>query len=286
MRAPRRIPLTVVGGFLGAGKTTLLNRLLRDSERRIAVLVNDFGAINIDAELVRSRDSETISLTNGCVCCGLSGELMFALAGLRDRDDPPEQVVIEASGIGDPAAIAQYGDIPGYRRDAAIVVADAETVRALAGDARVGPQVSGQLRSAHIVVLNKSDLVTSGALEDARAWLRGVAPLASVVHASFGEVAADVLLGERGTPFARMPESASLPGHGHGYATWSWDGEGPLNGQALCDALRELPEDVLRAKGTCARTPRTGMSFSSLEGAGASSATGRGAVRRQRRASC
>ena len=100
----------MIGGYLGAGKTTLVNRLLSDSGgRRLAVLVNDFGAINVDAGLVSSRSGETISLTNGCVCCSMGGELLFELAGLRDRDDPPEHVIIEASGVGDPAAIAMYG---------------------------------------------------------------------------------------------------------------------------------------------------------------------------------
>ena len=243
------IPLTVVGGFLGAGKTTLLNRLLRDSDRRIAVLVNDFGAINIDAELVRSRDGETISLTNGCVCCGLSGELMFTLAGLRDRDDPPEHVVVEASGIGDPAAIAQYGEIPGFRRDAAIVVVDAETVRERVRHVETGPQVGGQLRSADLIVLNKRDLVTSDALEETRTWLREAAPFASVIDASFGEVSADVLLGAHDARSAHTPTVAPLSGGEHGFATWSWSGEAPVHGKAFCDALIALPEDVLRAKG-------------------------------------
>lgn len=248
------IPLTVVGGFLGAGKTTLLNRLLQTSDRRIAVLVNDFGVINIDAELVRSRDGETISLTNGCICCGLSGEFMFALAGLRDRDDPPEHVVVEASGIGDPAVIAQYADMPGYRRDAAIVVVDAETVLARATDVQLGPQVAGQLRAADLIVLNKCDLVSTAALQDTRAWLHEAFPFAGIVDASFGEVAADVVLGARDGAYVRASPDAPLAGLEHGdahpaYATWSWAGGAPLDGKALCEALVGLPEGVLRIKG-------------------------------------
>ncbi len=244
------IPLTVVGGFLGAGKTTLLNRLLQQSDRRIAVLVNDFGAINIDAELVSSRESETISLTNGCICCGLSGEFMFALAGLRDRDDPPEQVVVEASGIGDPAAIAQYGEIPGFRRDAAVVVVDAETARVRASDRHVGPQVRGQLRSADLIVLNKSDLVSSSALRETRAWLREAAPFASIVDASFGDVSTDIVLGARHHAPPKSQVTPPLGSHHEpGYATWSWVGDAPLDGKAFCEAVIALPEDVLRAKG-------------------------------------
>ncbi len=248
------IPLTVVGGFLGAGKTTLLNQLLQRSDRRIAVVVNDFGAINIDAELVRSRDGETMSLTNGCICCGLSGEFMFALAGLRDRDDPPEHVVVEASGIGDPAAIAGYADMPGFRRDAAIVVVDAETVRARVDHAELGPQVTGQLRAADLIVLNKSDLVSPAALADTRAWLHQAFPSAGIVDAAFGAVPVHVLLGAREAVSAARPPVAPLPGHEPGgaqraYATWSWEGDAPVDGRALCDALVALPDDILRAKG-------------------------------------
>src|SRR5688500_2841362 len=101
-RSPE-ILLTVIGGFLGAGKTTLLNHVLRDAgDRRLAVLVNDFGAINIDAGLVESRDGEMLSLTNGCICCGIGGDFIAAFARLRDVDDSPAQVVVEASGVADP----------------------------------------------------------------------------------------------------------------------------------------------------------------------------------------
>src|SRR5689334_9991881 len=98
------IPLTVIGGFLGAGKTTLVNHLLRGGHgRRIAVMVNDFGAINIDAELVADRAADTISLANGCICCSIGDSLMLALIELLHRPDPPEHLVIEASGVADPA---------------------------------------------------------------------------------------------------------------------------------------------------------------------------------------
>ena len=102
-----RLPVTVVGGYLGAGKTTLLNRLLADTQgRRLAVLVNDFGAVNIDAGLIANRDGETISLVNGCVCCSIGDNLGMTLYDLAERPDGPEHIVIEASGVADPARIA------------------------------------------------------------------------------------------------------------------------------------------------------------------------------------
>ena len=244
----RGIPLTVVGGFLGAGKTTLLNRLLRDADRRLAIFVNDFGAINIDAECIRAQEGDTISLTNGCICCGMSGEFMFALAGLRDRADPPDHVVVEASGIGDVATIVRYADMPGYRRDAAIVVVDAETVASRAADGCTADHVVAQLRAADLVVLNKADLVTAEALAGTRGWLAELVPHAGIVETSFGDVPAAFLLGLGDRP--RPAPAAPTVEHPHPeYASWSWTGEAPLDGRRLSDTISALPDGVLRVKG-------------------------------------
>ncbi|MDQ3723778.1 MAG: GTP-binding protein [Actinomycetota bacterium] len=273
--APPRDPiaLTVIGGFLGAGKTTLLNALLREAgDRRLAVLVNDFGAINIDAELVQSREGAMISLKNGCICCGVSGDFIGELALLRDRRDPPEHVVVEASGVADPGAIVALGDMPGYRRDAAVIVADAETVRGRAADEATGPMVRRQLRAADLIVLNKTDLVTGEDLAATHAWLREVAgPSTAVVEASFGAVAVDVALGSR--PTVQRPREdgegcGAYAGHdgdehdhaGHDHAehdhtphpafeTWSWSGPRPLSGAGLVAELKALPDGIVRAKG-------------------------------------
>jgi G3E family GTPase len=256
------IALTVIGGFLGAGKTTLLNALLRDAgDRRLAVLVNDFGAINIDAELIESREGEMVTLTNGCICCGVSGDFLGELALLRDRDDPPEHVVVEASGVADPGAIVGLGDMPGYRRDAAVVVADAETVRERAADDATRLAIMSQLRAADLLVLNKTDLVEPTALAETHAWLREIAgPSTAIVETSHGAVPADVALGVRAA--AAGPDHVGADHHDHdhdhdhpahpAFETWSWAGEAPISGTGLVEQLKALPDGVVRAKGLLA----------------------------------
>ncbi|MGN5478902.1 GTP-binding protein [Cupriavidus basilensis] len=148
------IALTVLGGFLGAGKTSLLNHLLRTPQReRVLVMVNDFGAINIDAELIASgapgMPEGIISLTNGCVCCAVGGDLMQAFLKVLQLPDPPGRILVEASGVGDPSRIAQIGRAgAGFRCEGVVTVADAEAVRRLAADRYVGDTVRAQLRAA------------------------------------------------------------------------------------------------------------------------------------------
>lgn len=248
--APDRIPLTIVGGYLGAGKTTLVNYILRhNAGLRLAIVVNDFGSINIDAELIESQDADTINLANGCVCCTLGSSLVLTLQELIDREDPPEHILIEASGVADPFNLGQYGHSSGLQYNGVIVVADAETVRDKAQDKYVGQTVKRQLQGADLILLNKVDLVSPQVLDDVRTWLREFVPDARLVEASYGVLPVPLLLGELRTGSPLEAASPALHHHDVEYDTWSYTGEQPLDRGAFRAMVEALPDGVLRAKG-------------------------------------
>ena len=195
--APARIPVTLIGGYLGAGKTSLLNHLLTHAGgERIAVLVNDFGALGLDAALVARRDADTVTLTNGCVCCSIADDFGAALDAQVRADEPPERIVVETSGVAEPAKTARYASgWPGVRLDAVLTVVDLETIRARAKDRFVGDLVVRQIESADLIVANKSDRVDASTRRSAAQWLARRAPRAGQVETSHGQVAPAVVLG-------------------------------------------------------------------------------------------
>ncbi|TXL70009.1 GTP-binding protein [Vineibacter terrae] len=245
-----RLPFTVIGGFLGAGKTTLLNRLLRGSAgRRFAVLVNDFGAVDIDSRLVTAHGGDTISLANGCICCSIGDSLVLALVRVLEKADRIDHVVVEASGVADPARIAELALIePMLERDGVLVLADATSVQARAADRHVGDTVQRQLDGADLLILNKADLVDAAQLAQTTAWLQARQAGARVVPAVHAEVAIEALFGlaSNGAPAApTAAASAATPP----VRRWSLSTRGLIDRAALLAALAALPASVLRAKG-------------------------------------
>ena len=246
------LPLTVIGGFLGAGKTTLVNHLLRNATRRWGVLVNDFGAINIDAALIAARDGDTIALTNGCVCCGMGDDLGAGLARLAARTPAPEHVAVEASGVSDPRRIAQYALVePGFSLEPIVVVADAPALPAALHDRWVADTVRAQLAAAELVLLNKADLADAAALEAARRAVQAIRPGVRLLQTRFGAV-----------PEPRLRFPAAPPGRfhadappAHAFRTWHWIPPAVLDRQRLRALLGALPASVLRVKGFCRLAP-------------------------------
>ncbi len=256
---PQPIPVTIIGGYLGAGKTTLLNHVLRNNAgTRFAVMVNDFGAINIDADLVESQDGDTLNLANGCVCCSLAGGFGTAMLSILDRAILPQRVIIEASGVSDPAKIAQYAHLPGFALDSVIVLADAETIEQRAKDKYVGRQVVRQLKGADLLLLNKTDLVSPEKLAQVKAWLQALVPDIRTLDIRHGQAPVHLLLAETtpeqaDKPPAFAPRSMKSAGsdfhHDQDYATWSYSGDEALDGQKLRAWISGLSPDVLRGKG-------------------------------------
>ena len=141
------LPLTVIGGYLGAGKTTLINRVLAgDHGLRLMVMVNDFGAINIDAQLLASATDDRMELTNGCVCCTMGADLFLAIGDVLDRPEHPDHLLIEASGIADPAKIAQVAKAePDLTYGGIVTVVDGLNIAALLADTQIAPQIETQI---------------------------------------------------------------------------------------------------------------------------------------------
>ncbi len=259
LRPPARIPLTVLGGYLGAGKTTVLNRLLAEpGGRRIGVIVNDFGSIGIDAAwLARAGGDGVVNLPNGCACCTLGDDLHGALERLA-AGGGIDHVVVEVSGVADPAATAAWSTVEPFAPGGVIVLAAADSVRELATDRYVGGEVVRQLTGADLIVVTKLDRCDRGTIDAVGAWLDRVAPTIPRVRATHGDVPPDVLLGI--TPLRRPDDgrdgdagcgSEPDPVHQHTerYETWAWDSDRPLDRTRLTTFLETLPAGVLRLKG-------------------------------------
>jgi G3E family GTPase len=197
MRMPnaRPIPVTVLSGYLGSGKTTVVNHVLRHADGlRIAVLVNDFGTLPIDADLIEANDGPVLSIAGGCVCCSYGDDLIAALASLGTRTPVPDTILIETSGVALPGAIARTLQLlPGVALDAVVVLADAETVRTRAADRYMGDTITRQLADADLLILTKSDLISVTALETTRAWLAVQCPGTPLLTAAHGAIALDVI---------------------------------------------------------------------------------------------
>jgi G3E family GTPase len=181
-----KIPVTVLTGYLGAGKTTLLNRILSEPHgKRFAVIVNEFGEIGIDNDLVVGADEEIFEMNNGCICCTVRGDLIRIIEGLMRRRGKFDAIIVETTGLADPAPVAQTffvdADVKDAARlDAVVTLADAKW---LADRLKDAPEAKNQIAFADVIVLNKTDLVTPAELAEVEARIRGINPYAELHRA-------------------------------------------------------------------------------------------------------
>ena len=219
---PEKIPVTVLTGYLGAGKTTLLNRILSEPHgKKYAVIVNEFGEIGIDNDLVVGADEEVFEMNNGCVCCTVRGDLIRILDGLLKRRGRFDGILIETTGLADPAPVAQtffLDDTVGGRTalDAVVTVADAKWLKARLRDA---PEAKNQIGFADIILLNKTDLVTAEELHDVESRIRAINPYARMHRTERCEVPIQSLLGQGAFDLQRIlsiePEFLAGDHHDH-----------------------------------------------------------------------
>ncbi|MFZ0423433.1 MAG: GTP-binding protein [Xanthobacteraceae bacterium] len=204
-----KIPVTVLTGYLGAGKTTLLNRILSEPHgKKYAVIVNEFGEIGIDNDLVVGADEEVFEMNNGCICCTVRGDLVRILDGLMRRKGKFDAIIVETTGLADPAPVAQtfFMDENVGRRtrlDAVVTVADAKWLNDRLKDA---PEAKNQIAFADVILINKTDLVSPAELREVEARIRGINPYARLHKTERAQIALSEVLGRNAFDLDRILE--------------------------------------------------------------------------------
>jgi G3E family GTPase len=205
--ASEKIPVTVLTGYLGAGKTTLLNRILSEPHgKKYAVIVNEFGEIGIDNDIVVGADEEVFEMNNGCICCTVRGDLVRILDGLMRRKGKFDGIIVETTGLADPAPVAQTFFVDENvgrktRLDAVVTVADARWLNDRLKDA---PEVKNQIAFADVILINKTDLVTPEELNEVEARIRGINPYAKVHRTQRANIELDQVLGRNAFDLDRI----------------------------------------------------------------------------------
>lgn len=250
-----RLPIVIIGGFLGAGKTTLVNALLSEAEgKRLVVFVNDFGAINIDHALIETVAQDRISLKNGCVCCSLNEDLVAGIAEFAQSQNPPDAIVIEASGVADPRALDSTFNLleaSGYARvDTRVYILDGDGFDGL--DYENSELIIDHAAAADLVLLNKSDIATDRKLQSLINLLEESAPYSTLVKTEHCAISLELVLSDHlAIPRKSKSHVRQVHKHNHDkkYAQWSSKSDDLIDRGKFLTFAKILPKHCLRAKG-------------------------------------
>jgi G3E family GTPase len=264
--APEQVPVTVLTGYLGAGKTTLLNRILTENHgRKYAVVINEFGELGVDNDLVVDSDEEVFEMNNGCICCTVRGDLIRIVGGLMKRRQKFDGIIIETTGLANPAPVAQTffvdeGVRARARLDAIVTVVDAKHLAARLADSA---EAESQIAFADVIVLNKTDLVTPEELDEVERRIRTINRFARIHRAERGQVPIAELLDRGAFDLKRAVELDPdfLSGeddheHNEDVSSMSFEVSRPLDPEKfnawISGLLATKGQDLLRTKGILA----------------------------------
>lgn len=250
MSQKKTIPTTVLAGFLGSGKTTLVNHLLRNAGgRRILVLVNDFGSIPIDTDLIESEDGTTLTLANGCACCSMGADLYDAFNQVLDFSPPPDQLIIEASGVAEPRRIANFAKAePDLSLNAIVTLIDGVNFKSSYEDPRLADVLKEQVRAANMLFVNKQDMLNGGQRSDLSAILTELNSSALQMETINAAVSPDLIFADFWREkIPEIDEHSHL--HGDIFESWSYRSDLGFSGENLKKTLSMTSGDLYRFKG-------------------------------------